>query len=261
MNGSILVSTHKKTVFPDDPFYTPIQLGKDEVNFDLGIKGDNTGDNISYKHRYYSDLSSVYWAWKNSQEDFVGCCHYRRYFVSKKKKNMGNPIFSYILDKEEVENLLSKAPIIVPAKRHYYIETIESHFKHTHTASDFDVLRETISEIRPEYSVAFEKVAHSTSAHLFNCYIMKKDYFDDFCSFVFPILFCVEKKIDFSSRSEFESRTCGYLAEFLLDTWLNKNQHHFVEKKIKVLGGEKILKKVFFLIGAKFFGRKYERSF
>lgn len=262
MDIRILVSTHKPYIMPKDTsIYLPIQVGYDEVKEHFGFQGDNTGDNISYKHRYYSDLSAVYWGWKNLDVEYMGSCHYRRYFVSKKAKNSDQKFFRYILCRDELEKLLSKCPVIVAKKRNYFIETIEEHFKHTHESSDFDLLRKMIKELSPDYLSAFERVAGSTSAHMFNTFIMRKDYVDSFCSFMFPILFEIESRIDFSNRSEFESRTCGYLAEFLLDTWLIKNDIKFQEVKLKVLDGERKVKKVIVMLKSKMFGVKYERSF
>lgn len=262
MEVKILVATHKEYVMPNDKsIYLPIQVGCDEVDERFGYQGDNTGDNISYKHRYYSDLSSVYWGWKNLDVDYIGSCHYRRYFVSKKTKKDDIPFFKNILNREELESLLAKYPIIVAKKRCYYIESIEQHFKHTHTASDFDLLRKAIKTISPEYLESFNNVASSKSAHLFNTFIMKKEYVNEFCSFMFPILFYVEKNIDFSNRSEYESRSCGYLAEFLLDTWLIKNQYPYKEIELRVLDGEKKLRKMIAMLKSKFKGEKYEQSF
>lgn len=262
MNIKILVSTHKPYIMPNDTsIYLPVQVGCDEVNERFGYQEDNTGDNISYKHRFYSDLSAVYWGWKNLDVEYMGACHYRRYFVSKNKKNNGNKLFDYILSREELEKLLKEHPVVVAKKRYYFIETIEEHFKHTHTSGDFDILRSSIQKLFPEYIDSFEKVARSRSGHLFNTFIMRKDYVDSFCSFMFPILFDVEKNIDFSNRTVFESRTCGYLGEFLLDTWLHKNNIKYQEIQIKVLGGEKIIKKAITMLYSKIAKKPYRGSF
>lgn len=262
MDIKIMVSTHKPYIMPrDTSIYLPIQVGYDEVQEHFGFQGDNTGDNISYKHRYYSDLSAVYWGWKNLNVGYLGSCHYRRYFVSKKPKYNDDKFFRYILNRNEIEKLLKICPVIVAKKRNYYIESIEAHFKHTHESSDFDLLRAVIAEISPEYLDAFEKVAKSTSAHLFNTFIMRKDYVNSFCSFMFPILFEIEKRVDFSNRSEFESRTCGYLGEFLLDTWIIKNAIEYQEVELRVLDGENKLRKALTMIRSKVLGEKYGKSF
>lgn len=111
MDIKILVSTHKPYIMPKDvSLYLPIQVGYDEVSEHFGYQGDNIGDNISYKHRYYSDLSAVYWGWKNLNVEYMGSCHYRRYFVSKKPKYNDDKFFRYILNREELEKLLTKCP-------------------------------------------------------------------------------------------------------------------------------------------------------
>ena len=262
MNIKILVATHKPYIMPGDKsLYMPIQLGCDETEERFGYLCDNTGDNISYKHKYYSDLSSVYWGWKNLNVEYMGTCHYRRYFVSKTKKADEIPFFQYILSRDELEQKLTDCPVIVAKRRHYYIETIESHYKHTHTPSDFDTLRNVLHDLSPDYSDAFEKVAQSTSAHIFNTFIMRKDFVDSFCSFMFPILFEVERRTNFEGRTEFESRTCGYLGEFMLDTWIIKNNIRFQEVELRVLDGEKKVQKAIAMLKAKYLGQMYDKSF
>ena len=90
---------------------------------------------------------------------------------------------------------------------------------------------------------------------------MRKDYVNAYCSFIFPILFEVEKRVDFSNRSEFESRTCGYLAEFLLDTWIIKNNIRYQEVELRVLDGENKARKAAAMIRSKLLGERYEKSF
>ncbi|RIA78419.1 hypothetical protein EI71_00371 [Anaeroplasma bactoclasticum] len=257
----IYVSTHKKYNFPVDDIYIPVQVGIDEGAPVLGYQGDNTGDNISFKHKYYSDLSTMYWVWKNSNVEYAGVCHYRRYFVSKKNKNRGNKKLNKILNEKEILDLLKDNDILIPKKRNYFIETIESHFKHTHGNDDYDVLRQILKEKNQKAYDAFNIVSKCRSAHIFNCFIMKKEYFNSYCSFIFPILFELEKRVDISNRTEYEMRFCGYLAEFLLDTWLIINNYPYKEIKLKVIEGEKKLKKIIAFLKAKFFSIKYDKSF
>ena len=81
MNVKILVCCHKKDVFATQYPYLPIQVGKAISNIDLGIRGDDTGDNISNKNASYCEMTGMYWAWKNLKNvDVIGLCHYRRYF-------------------------------------------------------------------------------------------------------------------------------------------------------------------------------------
>ena len=47
----------------------------------LKLPRDNTGINISEKNPTFNELTLIYWAWKNTNQDFIGFAHYRRYFV------------------------------------------------------------------------------------------------------------------------------------------------------------------------------------
>ena len=82
-NIKMIVATHKKYQMPKDKMYLPIQVGA-KGKEDLGYQKDNEGENISSKNPYYSELTGLYWAWKNLDADYIGLSHYRRYFSEKK---------------------------------------------------------------------------------------------------------------------------------------------------------------------------------
>ena len=102
MDIKILVATHKKYWMPDDSVYMPIQVGA-TLHPDFGYTSDNIGENISAKNLNYCELTALFWAWKNLACDYIGLCHYRRYFgykvhtddVEKKKQAISNISTSY----------------------------------------------------------------------------------------------------------------------------------------------------------------------
>ena len=64
-NIKIIVATHKEFIMPQDKdLYLSLHVGC-EGKKDLGLQGDNTGDNISVLNPYYCELTGLYWAWKN----------------------------------------------------------------------------------------------------------------------------------------------------------------------------------------------------
>ena len=85
MKIKIFALTHKKFEVPQDKMYQPLQVGREEKE-DLGYLCDNTGDNISAENCYYSELTGMYWVWKNSHAKVVGTCHYRRYLLNEQGK-------------------------------------------------------------------------------------------------------------------------------------------------------------------------------
>ena len=103
-NIKVIVATHKKYQMPKDEMYIPVQVGA-EGKDDLGYQKDNEGENISLKNPFYCELTGLYWAWKNLNADYVGLCHYRRYFSSCKRiPKEENEKFKVILNKSEAED-------------------------------------------------------------------------------------------------------------------------------------------------------------
>lgn len=131
MDIKILVAAHKRYWMPADDVYMPLHVGA-EGKEPLGYTPDNTGDNISAKNPNYCELTGLYWAWKNLDCQYIGLCHYRRYFgrrvhtkdIEKKKRA--------IFHREDYEKLLQKYDVILPVKRNYYIETVRSQYEHAH---------------------------------------------------------------------------------------------------------------------------------
>lgn len=257
MDIKILVAAHKPCEMPKDDVYLPIQVGKAlHPNLNLGYQPDNEGENISEKNPYYSELTAVYWAWKNLKVDYVGLVHYRRYLGMKRGKDK----WKCLLTGNDVRTLCSHYDIILPQKRRYYIESLWSHYEHTHDISHMEKTKAIIAKDYPEYLPAFNKVMRRTWGHMFNMFIMKKSYADEYCAWLFDILFKVENQIDFSSLSAFDARLFGRISELLLDVWIETKGYSYKEIKMIQIGNENWPQKIKYFLAAKFFGKKYMQS-
>lgn len=241
MDIKIIVASHKKYWMPADDIYLPLHVGK-EGKADIGFIGDNTGDNISNKNANYCELTGLYWAWKNLPAEYIGLCHYRRYFTRSNPRSCSKKK-QVILTKAEWEELLNEHPIIVPDKRKYYIETNRSHYNHSHYAKDLDMTEKIIQEKYPKYSEAFSKVMERTWAHMFNMFVMRRDYFDEYCNWLFDVLQELEKRTDITDYDVVEARIYGYISELLLDVWLETNKLEYYEQNVAFLEPQNWLKK------------------
>lgn len=249
----IMVPTVKQYPMPSGfDIYYPIQVGCDEVEERLGYLCDNTGDNISYKHRFYSELSALYWAWKNCDYAYLGLCHHRRYFSGKKKKNCEEK-FSRILSREELMSRLAKCSVILAKKRHYVIETKESQFVHSHGEEGMDICRQVVGELYPDCLSVFNKVMKRTWQHNFNMFIMGKPIADLYCDWLFSILFEIEKRINLGNyKDAYSSRILGYLGERLLDVFIEYKKIKYIEIKVINLEKQDWFKKIFHFLKRKF---------
>ena len=156
--------------------------------------------------------------------------------------------------------LLDDAEIIVPTKRKYYIETVYSHYEHTMREGQLDATRKIIAESTPEYLDAFDVQMDRNSAHLFNMFIMRKDLLDEYCSWMFPIVGELTKRIDSSDYTPFELRYPGRISEILLDVWLNTKRYPYAEMPIVSPEPVNWMKKGTGFLMAKFVGKKYVKS-
>lgn len=249
----VVVAAHKPYWMPSDPMYLPVQAGAAGKASIEGFQRDDEGDNISAKNPRYCELTALYWAAKNLEAEHIGLVHYRRHFKGAGERGT--------LTGDEAARLLAQAPVVVPAQRNYYIETLEDHYGHTFDPKHIAFLREAIAEEAPECSEAFEQHMADTKAHMFNMMIMRKDLLDGYLAWLLPILQRVEQCIDFTAMTDFEARAMGRLSERLLDVWLTVNDVPYVEVPAISLERTNWLKKGTSFLAAKFANKKYEKSF
>lgn len=266
-NIKIIIATHKSYRMPEDSLYVPVHVGAEINKKDLGYVKDNTGENISSKNASYCELTGLYWAWKNMDAEYLGLAHYRRHFSLKKKTK--DP-FDNILTSEEIKGLTNTYKVFVPKKRHYYIESLYSHYAHTHYAEHLDITKDIIAKKYPEYLSSCEKIYKQRSGFMFNMMIMKRDLFNDYCNWLFDILFDFEEKMKNSEQqlSSFQGRYYGRVSEIIFNVWLDQKINSGVIsknqiKEIPCIYTEKIdwVRKIKSFLGAKFGHKKYEGSF
>ena len=259
-NIKILIALHKPYDVPQEDIYLPLHVGA-EGKKDIGVKDkDNVGENISAKNPFYSELTGVFWAWKNLKADYVGLVHYRRYFAGKYKFLVNGKI-KKILSNAEINSLLEKTDVVLPKKRNYYIESLYSHYAHTMYVEPLDITGEIIKEKYPDYYPEFEALKKRKSAHMFNMFVMKKDVFDKYSNWMFDILFELEKRVDNSKYDSFHARFYGRVSELLLDIFLRTNKISYKEVGLRNIEKQNFFKRVKSFLRAKFKGEKYGKSF
>ena len=225
----ILVAMHKAYSLPGENIYAPIQVGGVRIPGMENALRDDTGENISAKNKYYCEMTALYWAWKNLDADCIGLVHY--------------------------EEALEKAPVILPQKRNYWIETTYSQYAHAHHKKDMDLVRSILEEHYPEYVRAFDDVMERTAGHRFNMFIMRRDLLDHYCTWLFDVLDRAERQINLSEYDEYNKRVFGFLSERLLDVWVETNHISYTEMPVVFMESQHWLKK-----GMAFIERKFRKN-
>ena len=209
MSVTIFTMTHKKFPTPGDLIYVPLQVGRAGAE-DLGYIGDDAGVSISEKNCYYGELTGVYWVWKNIKtSDYVGICHYRRYFCTEEGR---------ILTGKEYEEILSEYDIItsklLKLNFAYYDGYAANYNRH-----DLETVEEVIRQDYPDYYETFEKLVHDKNTYFGNMMVCRKEIYDAYCEWLFGIFEKAEDKIDASGYDDYHKRVYGFISEFLLYVW------------------------------------------
>ncbi len=269
----VIVASHKPYRMPDDPMYIPVHVGAecsgnpDEAGFS-GFARDNTGENISALNPCFCELTGLYWAWKNLNADYLGLAHYRRHFSLRR----GRDVWDSVLREEQIRPFLETKRIFLPHKRNYVIETLYSHYLHTHQGIGLDETRKILADRYPQYLSAFDRAVHRTSGYMFNMLIMERGLLSEYCEWLFDILFDLQRIMEqtegYGKLDPFDRRFYGRISEILLNVWLDRqlDSRHILGSEIqelKVLHMEKVdwWKKGKAFLMAKFFKEKYRKSF
>ncbi|WP_294426355.1 DUF4422 domain-containing protein [uncultured Streptococcus sp.] len=177
---------------------------------------DNTLENISDKNKFFCELTAYYWIWKNDNEsEYVSIEHYRRFFMTRN-------IVPHIVTKDGMEKLLSKYDVIT-GKFALTKMNLKDFYFARHYGEDLLLAQKRIAEKHPKYLDTFERIMNGNKSPMFNMLCTSKKLFDDYCEWLFDILFYVEANIDLQNRSSYQQRALGFLAERLMNVWVEVN--------------------------------------
>lgn len=210
---NILVASHKPDKVYKDSVYTPIHVGRSISRFKQEMAdmiGDDSGDNISEKNKTYCELTATYWAWKNLQDvEYVGLAHYRRYFETK-------------FTEENIDSIFENCDVVL-AKPFLHDRYLEFKLAREVLQEDEAILLSVIKILYPEFEQDVINYLYDFIDYPFNMFVMRKEWFDKYCEFIFSILGECEK-IMHPLPYTCASRRFGYIAEFLLPIYCIHNK-------------------------------------
>lgn len=217
----IYIAAHKAFEPPALEGYCPLQVGAAvHPELDLGFQKDNTGDEISEKNPNFCELTGLYWVWKNTDDPYKGLVHYRRYFGKSNFAHSQKAIYSY----EQMLRFLEDCDIVLPYVEYFKQNAKDEIMISCCTPEIFDQLRHSFKSLYPDYLSDFDQFFSENRCCLFNMLFCKSELFDAYCSWLFSILFELEKDVDLSVLDPYRRRLYGFLGERLLNVWV-MHQH------------------------------------
>ncbi len=225
-NNSIAVftATHVSFHVPDDPAYVPLHVGR-EGKKDLGYIGDNIGENISHLNSLFGELTGLYWIWQNITDiEYLGLCHYRRYFLDDDGK---------IMKRNKYLQLLARYDVIL-AQHLECTDNYFSHYNRAHTGEDLKAVGRAIERICPEYMDAFWRAMNGKVFYSGNLMVTSQKIFKNYAKWLFTILFEASEEIDVSSYDDYHKRVYGFLSEQMLYVYIMANQLSYCEVPVGI---------------------------
>ena len=226
MKIKIFVLAHKKAEFPKSEMYIPLQVGA-ALNEKFGILTDDTGDNISAKNCYYSELTGHYYIWKQIHDcEIVGTCHYRRFLVNDSEQ---------ILNEEEIKTILKEYDLIT-TKKVLLNDSYLHAFSQEHNQEALLLTGHAIEKLYPDIAPYYWKLVNLNQTYFGNMFITNRTLYDNYCEFLFDVFSMVEKTLDLSAPDAYHQRVFGFVSEFLLYVYCTAKHIRVCECKVGMSG-------------------------
>lgn len=236
----LFVTTHKDVALPPAArLYAPVQVGPKGTRFPWAAQ-DDSGDNIARLNPMYCELTTQYWAWKNTRADYYGFCHYRRYFDFNEEPHAENPYgeimdgfinaqtaWEYRLGDDDARKVIEGYDVITTSVKDLRgmpgdFGTPREHYDdapHLHV-EDLDRMLRILREERPDYAQDADAFMSGHVSCFCNMFVMRAELFDRYCSWLFPLLDRFMDGWDTALLDKEALRTPGHLAERLLNIFL-----------------------------------------
>lgn len=243
----IIVSCHKEFPIPSSDVYLPVQVGAVNAAHVLpGMQPDNEGENISDRNFTFCELSAQYWAWKHLDADYVGQCHYRRYFCFGDAAGETDDHAQVVVpqlsedtahklgldDGDHIRQEVLKADITtahwwdvrgVKTPRGASRDVAEHMISYgIYSEADLALLKEIVRERQPEYLEDLEAYLSGDKYLGYNCFVMRRKAFDALCSFEFDVLLEFDHRTSYEGRTRNQRRICGYMGEVLYSVFIRR---------------------------------------
>ena len=215
----------------------PIQAGKARTGVDLGMRTDDTGENISAENARYGEMTAWYWVWKNylpahPELTHVGFSHYRRFldftgFCRGRTRRTTYCRFKRIFDRhyngKEILALVGEADLVMRGATDSGFATLREQYLDSHPKNidDFDRFVSLLRERHPENTAEIDAVLGAGGLAMELQFVMKRDLFADFMEWTFSLCREFERRWEWGGPADGDqARAPAFLVERLFLVWL-----------------------------------------
>jgi len=226
----------------------PIQAGKARTGVDLGMRADDTGDQISSENVRYGEMTAWYWVWKNylpqhPELTHVGFSHYRRFLdfagiCDGKTRRTTYRKFRKVFDRHyngrEILSAVGDADLVMRGATDCGFATLREQYLDSHPKNidDFDRFVVLLRERHPDRTAEIDATLNAGRLAMELQFVMKRELFADFMEWTFSLCREFERRWTWGGPAEGDqARAPAFLVERLFLVWLAIRR---VEKGLRV---------------------------
>ncbi|MCI8362973.1 MAG: DUF4422 domain-containing protein [Clostridia bacterium] len=187
----------------------PLQAGAVLVDIQRTRLADDMGENISEKNMSFAEMTAMYWIWKNAPSTkYKGLCHYRRHFVMNEKQ-------AEELERNNIDVVLTTPRLVLNGIKEMFLSDTpvkEDVFENMMNSLQ-DMAGNTYADYAKRYFDGFFYYPN-------NMLIAKEKIFNDYCNWIFSILFCMEQN-DLKNHIVKNDRHIAFAAELLTSLYFS----------------------------------------
>ena len=178
---------------------------------------EQEGKNIAEYNDRLNELTGLYWIWKNTDSEYVGLSHYRRFFQED----------GHRLDEQGVEDILAEDEydlILAPMRLNWTLaENLRQAVGLDRAVKAMRTMRDVIRKRQPEYEDAFVDVLNGNFFYYCNMFVTSREILNEYCEWLFSFITEAADRIDVTGANYVQRRTAGYLGEMMMSVWLERH--------------------------------------
>ena len=190
---------------------------------------DEMKDNISHLNPKLNEMTAIYAYWKNLMKDadYIGFNHYRRLF---RIEDLDDIAEYDVIDAKPIPMVFNMSYFTGSPIPNFVPTDVKNGYAICHKLEDWNKM-EALLKKTPYYADFEEWSRQNSLTSPCNMFVMKKNIFEEYCNFVFPILFDLEQKINLESRDGYQRRALAFISERLTSLFIysKKNQGYRVK--------------------------------
>lgn len=218
---------------PNRPTHTLIAKGDYRPPAGIDHVRDDAGKQIAQKGMRWSEVTAMYWVWKNAERSrYVSFPHYRRhfwavagnrfavedkFFVEPNSENLANLTSATNVD--AMVNAMRVADAVVPVPARFALSLRDQYCRH-HAAENWEVFVAHLAELGSEFRDALPWLNVCRFMHLYHMFVLRWEDFDEYMSMLTQLLERMDPDIVCPSEG-YQARVPAYLTERFFNFYLH----------------------------------------